>query len=99
MSQVGEIRRMNRVEGYSIRKIAKRLHVSRNTVRNVLRTSYEAKAGYERKNAHSPKLGPYEDKLREMLKEEFDKPPRERRNATLLYEELQGHGYEGAVDR
>lgn len=98
MSQVGEIRRMNRVEGFSIREISKRLHVSRNTVRNVLRTSYEEKSGYERKNAHKPKLGPYEDKLREMLTEEIGKPPRERRNATLLYEELQGYGYDGAVD-
>jgi transposase len=89
---------MHRVEGYSIRQIAKRLHVCRNTVRNVLRTECESEVGYERKNAHKPKLGPYEDKLREILTGEWEKPPRQRRNATLLYEELQGYGYDGAVD-
>ena len=98
VSQIGEIRRMNRVEGYSIREIAKRLNVSRNTVRNVLRTEREAEAVYERKSAHSPKLGPFEGKLKEILEQEESMPPRERRNATLLYEELQGHGYAGAVD-
>lgn len=98
MSQVGEIRRMHRVEGYSIREISKRLHVCRNTVRNVLRTDRGEEAKYERKNAHKPKLGAYEDKLREILQEELNKPPRQRRNAILLYEELQGYGYEGAVD-
>ena len=98
MSQVGEIRRMNRIEGYSIREISKRLDVCRNTVRNILRTEREEGSKYERKNAHKPKLGPYEEKLIEILKEELEKPPRERRNAILVYEELQGHGYEGAVD-
>lgn len=98
MSQVGEIRRMHRIEGYPIREIAKRLHVSRNTVRDVLRKENEAEARYKRKNAHKPKLGHYEDKLREILAEEWSKAPRQRRNATLLYEELQGYGYDGAVD-
>jgi len=97
MSQVGEIRRMHRVEGYSIREISKRLDVCRNTVRNVLRAEREEKSKYVRKNAYKPKLGAYEDKLREILQEEMNKPPRERRNAILLYEELQGYGYEGAV--
>ncbi|MEW5945090.1 MAG: helix-turn-helix domain-containing protein [bacterium] len=37
MSQTGEIRRMYAVEGWGIRTIARRLCVSRNTVRRVLR--------------------------------------------------------------
>ena len=98
MSQVGEIRRMHRVEGFSIREIAKRLGVSKNTVKAVLRTDREAESRYERKTAHKPKLGPFEGKLKEILEAERSKPPRDRRNATLLYEELQGHGYTGAVD-
>ncbi|MFH1539414.1 MAG: hypothetical protein ABIH66_10680 [bacterium] len=89
---------MNRVERYSIHEIAKRLDVSRNTIGNVLRTEREAEAVYERKSAYSPKLGPFEGKLKEILEQEESRPPRERQNATLLYEELQGHGYTGAVD-
>ena len=98
VSQIGEIRRMSKVEGYSIKEIAKRLHVSRNTVRSVLRGGREAEAVYTRKEPFRPKLGPYESKLCELLEEDAGKPPRERRNGRSFYDELQGFGYTGAVD-
>lgn len=37
VDEVGMIRRMGLVKGYSIKEIARRLDLSRNTVRNVLR--------------------------------------------------------------
>jgi transposase len=101
MSQTGEILRMSKVEGYSIRQIAKRLDVSRNTVRSILRGDRirnGSEQGQARQSAPGPKLGPYKTKLEEMIAENEKKSPRERRNAISLYEELQGCGYGGAVD-
>ena len=98
MSQIGEIRRMKEVDGYSIREIARRLSVSRNTVRNVLRENRVSNNEYARKKPHRPKLGAYEEKLREMIEVNEKLPRREKRTAASLYEELQGYGYTGAVD-
>lgn len=98
MSQVGEIRRMHGVEGCSIREIVRRLGVSRNTVRDVLRESRDPEVKYERVNAHMPKLGPFKGQLEEILEEEWGKPPRDRMNGEQLYARLQGLGYGGAVD-
>lgn len=98
MSQVGEIRRMKEVEGYSIREIARRLSVSRNTVRKVLREDRVSDNDYRRKKPHRPKLEPFEEKLKELVEANEKLPRREKRTAASLYEELQGHGYAGAVD-
>lgn len=98
MSQIGEIRRMREVDGYSIKEIARRLNVSRNTVRRVLREDRVSNNEYVRSEPHRPKLGPYVEILEEMIEANEKLPPRERRSATALYEELQGHGYSGAAD-
>ena len=98
MEEAGMIRRMGLVKGYSIKEIARRLDVSRNTVRSVLRGERDAEAAYVRKNPHRPKLEPFEEALKKMLDEDKEKPARDRRNGTQLYEALQAHGYTGAVD-
>ena len=46
------------VRGRSIRDIARELHISRNTVRNILR-SLETGFVYERNVQPQPKLGPW----------------------------------------
>ena len=53
---------------------------------------------YRRKKPHRPKLGPYEEKLKEMVEANEKLPRREKRTATSLYEQLQGYGYTGAVN-
>ena len=98
VEEAGMIRRMGLVKGYSIKEIARRLDVSRNTVRSVLRGERDVEAEYERKRPHRPKLGAFEGALKEMLEEDKKKPARERRNGSQLYEALQSLGYTGAVD-
>ncbi len=98
MSQIGEIRRMKEVEGYSIKEITRRLSVSRNTVRKVLREDRVSDNKYRRKKPHRSKLGPYLERLEEMIEANEKLARRDRRTATSLYEELQGYGYSGAVD-
>jgi transposase len=98
VEEAGMIRRMGLVKGYSIKEIARRLDVSRNTVRSVLRGERAVEAEYARKNPHRPKLGAFEAALKEMLEEDGEKPARGRRGPQRLYEELQGLGYTGAVD-
>lgn len=48
VDETGMIRRMGLVKGYSIKEIARRLDVSRNTVRSVLRGEREVEAVYAR---------------------------------------------------
>lgn len=98
MSQIGEIRRMHAVEGWGIKTIAKRLGVSRNTVRRVLREELRCEPQQQRKNQPRPKLGPYVEVLEKILEEDEHLPAPRRRNPQQLYEELQGHGYTGALD-
>lgn len=98
VDEVGMIRRMGLVKGYSIKEIARRLDVSRNTVRSVLRGERDAQAVYVRKKPYRPKLEAYEESLKKLLEEDKDKPARGRRNGTQLYEAIQSMGYTGAVD-
>jgi len=83
-------------DGKSIRQIAKHMHLSRNTVRKVLRSNKTA-FEYERKQTYRPKLGAYIAVLDQWLEIEQDQP--RRRSAQLLYEALQGEGYRGGYDQ
>jgi len=98
MSQIGEIRRMHAVEGWGIKTIAKRLGVSRNTVRRVLREELRTEPPPPHKHQHKPKLGAFVEVLEAMLAEDEKLPASRRRDPRQLYEELQGHGYAGAID-
>lgn len=98
MSQTGEIRRMYAVEGWGIKTIARRLGVSRNTVRRVLREELKCEPPPPRKNQSRPKLGAFVEALEGMLAEDERLPGSRRRSPQRLYEELQGLGYTGAID-
>ncbi len=74
-----EIRRLNRAEGLSIKEIAKRLGVARNTVRSALRRDVPPK--YERKGPGSA-VDAVEPEIRELLAE-FPKMP-----ATVIAERI-----------
>ncbi len=83
--------------GKTIKEIARELHVSRNTVRKVLRsgaTSFE----YERKVQPQPKIGPWRPELDRLLMANDGKPARERLTLIRLFEELRDLGYEGGYD-
>jgi transposase len=89
--------RLARRDGLSVHKIAKKYRLSRNTVRKYLRGD-EVEPRYQRQRQVKPKLGPFLAELEQLLVEDLERPTRERRNALMLFEELQRRGYEGAYN-
>jgi transposase len=94
---IAKIRRYHFVEGRKIKQIARDLNISRNTVRKVLRSN-ETEHCYERVEQPSPKLGPYTDRLDELLSENVKRAKGRRITARRMYEILQYEGYQGAYD-
>ena len=94
---IGEIRRAYFDEHRPIKEIVRTLSVSRATVRKVVR-SHKTEFKYERGVQPTPKLGEWVDVLTEILEKEEGLLRRERRSTQRLFEELRGHGYDGAHD-
>jgi len=95
---IRKIRKGHFREGKGIRETSRDLHISRNTVRNVIRSGITDQK-YERTVQPYPKLGAFIERLTEMLEEDRVKPIRHRRSAQLLFEQLQREeGYEGGYD-
>jgi hypothetical protein len=55
---IARVRRAFYVQGWSVKKIVRELHVSRNTVRKILRTD-ETDFSYERERQPMPRIGPW----------------------------------------
>src|SRR6059058_4455770 len=91
---IGRIRREHRVNGKSIKEIARDLKVSRNTVRKVLRSGATSFA-HMRVVQPRPKLGLSHADLESGNEA---KPARERLTLIRIFEELRGLGYEGSYD-
>jgi len=94
---IARIRREFSIRGKTIKEISRELHVSRNTVRKVLRsgaTTFE----YERTVQPQPKIGPWRAELDRLLTANDGKPARERLTLIRLFEDLRGLGYEGGYD-
>jgi transposase len=94
---IARIRREFFIRGRSIMEIVRDLHVSRNTVRKVLRSGATALT-YEREVQPMPKLGPWRTDLDRLLLTNAGKPPRERLTLIRIFEALRGLGYEGGYD-
>lgn len=96
VDQISEVR-LSLSRGESMRSIAKRCRMSRNTVRKIACSGltefvYKARApGY-------PVLGPFMKRLEEVLAAEQAKPDKERRTVLQVYEVLQSEGYPGSYD-
>jgi transposase len=84
-------------DGKGIREITRDFNLSRNTVRNIIRTGITDHK-YVRSEQPHPKLGSFIERLSELLKEDTCKPVRHRRSAQILFEQLQREGYEGGYD-
>jgi len=84
-------------DGKPIRQIARELRLSKNTVKKVIRSG-ETAFPYERSLQPRPKLGPYEERLSQLLAEDRDRPHRQCRTAQILFEELQREGFPGGYD-
>jgi transposase len=94
---IARIRREFFVRGRTIKEIVRELHVSRNTVRKVLRSG-ATEFSYEREVQPRPKLGRWKADLDRLLATNSTKSARERLTLIRVFEELRGLGYEGGYD-
>jgi transposase len=94
---IARVRRAFYVQGWSVKKIVRELHVSRNTVRKILRTD-ETDFSYERERQPMPRIGPWQGQLEQFLSSNANKPSLERLTLIRIFEELRGLGYEGGYD-
>ncbi|CAM5387278.1 hypothetical protein ATER59S_01838 [Aquamicrobium terrae] len=94
---IARVRRAFHVQGWSLKRICRELHVSRNTVRKILRSN-ETSFSYERKRQPKPKIGPWQDQLDGFLNGNRGKAAREQLTLIRIYEELCSLGYEGGYD-
>jgi len=94
---IARVRRAFYVQGWSVKRIVRELHVSRNTVRKILRSD-ETDFTYERDHQPMPRIGPWQQKLDEFLQGNAGRPPRERLTLIRIFEELRAVGYEGGYD-
>ena len=91
------IRRWHRRDGVSIREIARRTKLSRNTIRKYLANGTLEPAYPARINAS--KLDAYAQVLSSWLKRESTRSRKQRRNLRQLYGDLIQLGYRGSYDR
>jgi transposase len=94
---IARVRRAFYVQGWSVKRICRELHLSRNTVRKVLRSDDTA-FSYERERQPMPKIGPWQEELNRLLVANHGKPSRERLTLVRIYEELHVLGYAGSYD-
>src|SRR5271154_1215312 len=94
---IAKIRRAFFVQGKSIKAICRELRVSRKVVRKVIR-SEATEFRYEREAQPLPKIGPWRDKLDQLLLANEGKASRERLTLIRVFEELRGLGYDGGYD-
>src|SRR5665648_571849 len=97
VENIRKVRQAHFRDGKGIREISRDLNLSRNTVRNIIRSGITDQK-YERSAQPHPKLGAFIERLSELLQEDGEKPIRHRRSAQLLFEQLQREGYEGGYD-
>jgi len=94
---IAKIRRLFFVQGKPIKAICRELRLSRKVVRKVIR-SKATEFHYEREAQPLPKIGPWSDKLDQLLLANEAKVARERLTLIRLFEELCGLGYDGGYD-
>ncbi|MBT9373463.1 IS21 family transposase, partial [Rhizobium sp. CSW-27] len=94
---IARVRRAFHVQGWSMKKIVRELHVSRNTVRKILRSD-ETDFSYERERQPLPKTGVWKAEIERLLATNEGRPSRERLTLIRIYEELRALGYDGSYD-
>lgn len=97
METIRKIRCAYHRDKKGIRQIAREYHLSRNTVKKVIRGD-ATEFVYDRKKQLYPKLGPFEEALLKQLESDITKPLRQQRTAVVLFEDLQRQGFEGGYD-
>ena len=94
---LGIIRRWHLRDQVSLREIARRLGISRNTVRRYLRSEIVEPAYRDRRTPSA--LDQYAFKLSSWLKTEATKSRKQRRSLKQIHADLCELGFEGSYDR
>jgi transposase len=94
---ISKTRRAYFAQGLGIKAICRELGVSRKAVRKVIRSG-ASEFHYERGAQPLPKIGPWRDKLNQLLASNEGKAAREPLTLIRLYEELKEQGYGGGYD-
>lgn len=94
---IARVRREHFVRHRSIREISRDLHLSRNTVRKILRSEV-TEFHYEREVQPLPRIGPWREQLDRLLMANEGKANRERLTLIRLFEELREAGFRGSYD-
>lgn len=97
LDTIARVRREHLVRGRSIKEIARELHISRNTVRKILRSG-ETQFVYERDVQPLPKIGPWQEELDRLLLSNVDKPARQQLTLIRVFEELRSVGFDGGYE-
>jgi transposase len=89
------IRRAYHVEGKSIRQIAREMNRSRKTVKKAIESAEPE--GYKlRKERPAPVLGPYRERIDELLEKNEKLPRKQHYTSYQIYRELYKEGYRGS---
>ena len=99
MKQLGKVRRLFYRQGLSIADISRQCGLSRNTVKRWLKWPDGVEPKYERKAMLETKIGPYVERLTQMLEQDERRVKSERRTVRKLYEVLKSEGFEGDYSR
>jgi transposase len=95
---LAKIRRMHFRDGMSLREVARRTGLSRNTVRGWLRRPKVVEPRYPARRGAS-KLDGWTELLATWLKTDGHRARRERRTATMLFAAIRALGYSGGYGR
>lgn len=90
-----KIRRAYFVEGKGLRQIARELHVARKTVLKAIESA-EAEAYTFSQPRPAPILGPYKQRIDELLVENGELPRKQRYTSHKIFREIVKAGYQGA---
>ncbi len=97
MALLGIIRRWHIRDQVPLREIARRLGISRNTVRRYLRSETIEPAYAERRSSRA--IDKYAFQLSALLKTEAARTRKQRRTLKQIHEDLKELGFEGSYDR
>lgn len=95
---LAKIRRLHLRDKLSIREIAKRTNLSRNTIRHWLRQPDMTEPKYPNRHNKSV-VDPYIAQLQQWITADSHRPKRDRRTAIAMYEALKAQGYAGSYTR
>ena len=93
---LSKLRRLVKREGISQRDAARRLGLSRNTVKKWLDDEVMVEPRYPKRAATASILDPYKEQLASWMKADSHRPKRERRDIKAMFQAVRAMGYGGS---